>query len=66
MHFFFNLVQITTMNMKFGTISNCIRLFSTEHIIPKVCIVGAGPAGFYAAQQLLKVGTMFFYYKIVA
>ncbi|XP_034182084.1 NADPH:adrenodoxin oxidoreductase, mitochondrial isoform X1 [Osmia lignaria lignaria] len=46
-------IQITTMNMKFGTICNCIRLFSTEHT-PKVCIVGAGPAGFYAAQQLLK------------
>ena len=23
--------------------------------IPNVCIVGAGPAGFYAAQQILKV-----------
>lgn len=34
---------------------NNIRLFSTENIIPKICIVGAGPAGFYSAQQLLKI-----------
>lgn len=41
--------------MKCHMIFNNIRTFSTENIIPKVCIVGAGPAGFYAAQQLLKV-----------
>lgn len=41
--------------MKFGEIYNYVRLFSTQHIVPKVCIIGAGPAGFYAAQQLLKV-----------
>ncbi|XP_068970375.1 NADPH:adrenodoxin oxidoreductase, mitochondrial isoform X1 [Bombus flavifrons] len=40
--------------MKFGEIYNYVRLFSTQHIVPKVCIIGAGPAGFYAAQQLLK------------
>ncbi|XP_003705805.2 NADPH:adrenodoxin oxidoreductase, mitochondrial isoform X2 [Megachile rotundata] len=45
------------MNKKFGTICNYIRLFSTEPIVPKVCIVGAGPAGFYAAQQLLKTSS---------
>lgn len=49
----FRSVQVFTM--KFGEIYNCIRLFSTQHIVPKVCIIGAGPAGFYAAQQLLKV-----------
>ncbi|KAF7392896.1 hypothetical protein HZH66_008729 [Vespula vulgaris] len=41
--------------MKCQTIFNNIRTFSTENIIPKVCIVGSGPAGFYAAQQLLKI-----------
>ncbi|XP_014616511.1 PREDICTED: NADPH:adrenodoxin oxidoreductase, mitochondrial isoform X1 [Polistes canadensis] len=40
--------------MKCQMIFNNIRLFSTENIIPKVCVVGAGPAGFYAAQQLVK------------
>ncbi|XP_017893540.1 NADPH:adrenodoxin oxidoreductase, mitochondrial isoform X1 [Ceratina calcarata] len=40
--------------MKSSKLCSCIRLFSTKHIVPKVCIVGAGPAGFYAAQQLLK------------
>lgn len=24
-------------------------------VVPKIAIVGSGPAGFYAAQQLLKV-----------
>ncbi|XP_012350402.1 NADPH:adrenodoxin oxidoreductase, mitochondrial isoform X2 [Apis florea] len=41
--------------MKFNKIYKYVRLFSTEHIIPKVCIIGAGPAGFYSAQQLLKI-----------
>ena len=40
--------------MKFGAIRNYVRALSTQPIVPKVCIVGAGPAGFYAAQQLLK------------
>ncbi|XP_076674784.1 NADPH:adrenodoxin oxidoreductase, mitochondrial isoform X2 [Andrena cerasifolii] len=40
--------------MKFGTIRNYVRALSTQPVVPKVCIVGAGPAGFYAAQQLLK------------
>lgn len=35
-----------------------VRLFSTEQIVPRVCIVGAGPAGFYSAQQLLKVSAV--------
>ncbi|KAJ8681038.1 hypothetical protein QAD02_016825 [Eretmocerus hayati] len=30
-----------------------VRRLSTQ-IVPNVCIVGAGPAGFYAAQQILK------------
>ncbi|XP_067213323.1 NADPH:adrenodoxin oxidoreductase, mitochondrial isoform X2 [Linepithema humile] len=42
------------MEMKRNLIRSSIRLLSTEQRIPKVCIVGAGPAGFYAAQQLLK------------
>ncbi|XP_053988816.1 NADPH:adrenodoxin oxidoreductase, mitochondrial isoform X1 [Hylaeus volcanicus] len=51
----FRSIRIATM--KVGTICNYIRLFSIEHIVPKVCIVGAGPAGFYAAQQLLKTSS---------
>lgn len=30
------------------------KFYSTQQIKPKICIVGAGPAGFYAAQHLLK------------
>ncbi|KAK2575015.1 hypothetical protein KPH14_008762 [Odynerus spinipes] len=41
--------------MKYQMIFNNIRSFSTKNIIPKICIVGAGPAGFYAAQQLIKI-----------
>ncbi|XP_026295633.1 NADPH:adrenodoxin oxidoreductase, mitochondrial isoform X2 [Apis mellifera] len=40
--------------MKFNKMYKYVRLFSTEQIVPRVCIVGAGPAGFYSAQQLLK------------
>lgn len=30
------------------------RLISTLKDIPRVCVVGAGPAGFYAAMHLKK------------
>lgn len=30
------------------------RNFSTSKRIPQVCIVGAGPAGFYAAMHITK------------
>ncbi|CAL1689401.1 unnamed protein product [Lasius platythorax] len=40
--------------MKCYLIRNCTRFLSTGQHMPKVCIVGSGPAGFYAAQQLLK------------
>lgn len=30
------------------------RQYSIESAKPKICIVGAGPAGFYAAQQFIK------------
>lgn len=38
---------------------NCTRLIkrfitSSKSTTPKICIVGAGPAGFYAAQHLTK------------
>ena len=36
-----------------GFVKSRIRSITTGN--PKVCIVGAGPAGFYAAQQILKV-----------
>ncbi|KAK0090102.1 hypothetical protein PV325_002934 [Microctonus aethiopoides] len=32
----------------------CIRWLSGKVVTPRVCIVGAGPAGFYAAHQLIK------------
>lgn len=31
------------------------KLLSTADVIPQICIVGSGPAGFYTAQHLLKV-----------
>lgn len=42
--------------MSFKTNANLIkRLFSIKtKIKPKLCIVGAGPAGFYTAQHLVK------------
>lgn len=31
------------------------RNFSTSHTFePKICVIGAGPAGFYASQHILK------------
>ena len=35
-----------------------LRCQSSVPTSPRVCIVGSGPAGFYTAQQLLKVLTM--------
>ncbi|XP_070511136.1 NADPH:adrenodoxin oxidoreductase, mitochondrial-like isoform X2 [Cardiocondyla obscurior] len=40
--------------MRFNILNSCIRSLCTVQCTPKICIVGAGPAGFYAAQQLLK------------
>lgn len=41
------------MSLKSSTILK--RLFSAKtKIKPKICIVGAGPAGFYTAQHLVK------------
>jgi hypothetical protein len=38
------------------------RLTSTATSIPKICIVGSGPASFYTAQHLIKVwGTRYLY-----
>ena len=31
-----------------------VRTFSTEVVEPRVAVVGAGPAGFYASQNILK------------
>ncbi|XP_058803423.1 NADPH:adrenodoxin oxidoreductase, mitochondrial isoform X7 [Phymastichus coffea] len=40
--------------LKIGFLINSIRYFSSQSTIPNICIVGAGPAGFYATQQILK------------
>lgn len=42
--------------MNFKTNTKLLRrLFSIKkEITPKICIVGAGPAGFYTAQHLVK------------
>lgn len=44
------------------------RQFSTSvpTFSPKVCVVGSGPAGFYTAQYILKVGTQVFFSYISA
>ena len=41
--------------------NKCLKLFSLVNVNkkhfstkPKICIVGAGPAGFYAAQYIMK------------
>lgn len=33
------------------------RNFSGKARVPKVCIIGSGPAGFYVAQHLIKVSS---------
>jgi NADPH-dependent 2,4-dienoyl-CoA reductase/sulfur reductase-like enzyme len=38
-----------------GVVLKCLRQLSLQNIIPNICVVGAGPAGFYATQQILKV-----------
>ncbi|XP_051153921.1 NADPH:adrenodoxin oxidoreductase, mitochondrial-like isoform X2 [Leptopilina boulardi] len=40
--------------MKLKIVFDFVRQLSTKSFPPKICIVGAGPAGFYAAQQLIK------------
>jgi len=41
---------------RFSTILLPSRPLSTDHIkAPRICIVGSGPAGFYTAQQILKL-----------
>lgn len=46
--------------MKGKIISEVVGKLSTKLGAPKVCIVGAGPAGFYTAQHLLKVTEIYF------
>ncbi|XP_071645176.1 NADPH:adrenodoxin oxidoreductase, mitochondrial-like isoform X2 [Temnothorax longispinosus] len=40
--------------MRFNILKSCTRSLCTVQRTHQVCIVGAGPAGFYAAQRLLK------------
>lgn len=47
---FTNLIPATVPQTKW-----MLRRNSTVCKVPKVCIVGSGPAGFYTAQQLTKV-----------
>lgn len=34
------------------------RNFSSKVNVPKVCVIGSGPAGFYVAQHLIKVNAL--------
>ena len=43
---------------KSGILLKYFTQMSTQNVTPNICIVGAGPAGFYAAQQILKVCKM--------
>lgn len=40
--------------MRSNLLYNCVRHFSGEKVVPQICVVGAGPAGFYATQHLVK------------
>ncbi|XP_012253191.2 NADPH:adrenodoxin oxidoreductase, mitochondrial isoform X3 [Athalia rosae] len=40
--------------MRSSKLYNHIRHFSSQQIVPQICIIGAGPAGFYATQQIIK------------
>lgn len=39
-----------------GSAFNLMKLhkFSTTAFAPRICVIGAGPAGFYASQHILK------------
>ncbi|XP_066470525.1 NADPH:adrenodoxin oxidoreductase, mitochondrial isoform X2 [Tiliqua scincoides] len=37
-----------------GSPAGTKKLLSTADVVPQICIVGSGPAGFYTAQHLLK------------
>lgn len=47
--------------MNSRTFLTIVRRISTCDRDPKVCIVGAGPAGFYTAQKLLRVWSSLFF-----
>lgn len=38
----------------FNKVSNLCKLSTTTECSPKICVIGAGPAGFYASQQILR------------
>lgn len=43
----------------YSKVTTCLHITnasysSAQHTTPKVCVIGSGPAGFYAAQQIIK------------
>jgi hypothetical protein len=58
----FRLNNMKLLILRLGCTSNRHRLLpwrrlsTTAASTPKICIIGSGPASFYAAQHLLKVG----------
>ncbi|KAL0107419.1 hypothetical protein PUN28_015757 [Cardiocondyla obscurior] len=53
-HCQFYKLEISIIKIRFNILNSCIRSLCTVQCTPKICIVGTGPAGFYAAQKLLK------------
>ncbi|XP_030378395.1 NADPH:adrenodoxin oxidoreductase, mitochondrial [Scaptodrosophila lebanonensis] len=53
---FYSIRKLLNIKRSKAFITNSVRLQSVQHAAPikRICIVGAGPAGFYAAQYLLK------------
>lgn len=48
-------ILFSVVSRKLFSVSRNTSKFYSSYTSPKICIVGSGPAGFYAAQHLLKV-----------